>query len=277
MATTTDASGQRSRELLDDERLDDVSDLHVLIARDADAALEALLHLGRVVLEAAKRADLAFVNDAAVANEAYGSRTRDDAVRDHAAPDRPDLRNLERLANLGVPAGDFLLDGVEEARHGFLDLVRERVDDGVETDVDAFVVGELLGLLLGLHVEPADDGVRRRGEEDVVHRDRADSGVQDADLHLLGGELAERLDENLLGAVHVGLSFAVNGVGDDGTGDVNVYYFGSGAYTESSDNVDFTQNFNLSQTLSQTPEPASVTLMFTGIPFILFLARRRSV
>jgi hypothetical protein len=69
----------------------------------------------------------------------------------------------------------------------------------------------------------------------------------------------------------------VNGVGDDGTGDVNVYYFGSGAYTESSDNVDFTQNFNLSQTLSQTPEPASVTLMFTGIPFILFLARRRSV
>jgi hypothetical protein len=69
----------------------------------------------------------------------------------------------------------------------------------------------------------------------------------------------------------------VNGVGDDGAGDVNVYYFGSGAYTESSDNVDFTQNFNLSQTLSQTPEPASVTLMFTGIPFILFLARRRSV
>src|ERR1039457_1712438 len=204
MATITDASGQRSRELLDDERLDDVSDLHVLIARDADAALEALLHLGRVVLEAAKRADLAFVNDAAVANEAYGSRTRDDAVRDHAAPDRPDLRNLERLANLGVPAGDFLLDGVEEARHGFLDLVRERVDDGVETDVDAFVVGGLLGLLLGLHVEPDDDGVGRRGEEDVVHRDRADSGVQDADLHLLGGELAERLDENLLGAVHVG-------------------------------------------------------------------------
>src|ERR1039457_3708706 len=204
MATITDASGQRSRELLDDERLDDVSDLHVLIARDADAALEALLHLGRVVLEAAKRSDLAFVNDAAVANEAYGSRTRDDAVRDHAASDRPDLRNLERLAPLGVPAGDFLFDGVEEARHGFLDLVRERVDDGVETDVDAFMVGELLGLLLGLHVEPDDDGVGRRREEDVVHRDRADSGVQDADLHLLGGELAERLDENLLGAVHVG-------------------------------------------------------------------------
>jgi hypothetical protein len=73
-----------------------------------------------------------------------------------------------------------------------------------------------------------------------------------------------------------GLSFAVNGVGDDGTGNVNVYYSGTGAYTESSDNVDFTQNFNLSQTLSQTPEPASVTLMFTGIPFVLFLVWRRS-
>ena len=73
-----------------------------------------------------------------------------------------------------------------------------------------------------------------------------------------------------------GLSFAVNGVGDDGTGNVNVFYFGSGAYTEFSENVGFTQDFNLSQTLSQTPEPASVTLMFTGIPFVLFLARRRS-
>ena len=74
-----------------------------------------------------------------------------------------------------------------------------------------------------------------------------------------------------------GLSFAVNGVGDDGTGNVNVWYDSStGAYTESSANVDFTQNFNLSQTLSQTPEPASVTLMFTGIPVVLFLARRRS-
>src|SRR6202142_4401892 len=118
MATTTDASGQRSRELLDDKRLDDVADLHVLIARDADAALEALLHLGRVVLEAAKRADLALVDDAAVADEAYGSRARDDAVRDHAAPDRPDLRHLEGLAHLGVPARDFPLDRVEKARHG---------------------------------------------------------------------------------------------------------------------------------------------------------------
>ena len=73
-----------------------------------------------------------------------------------------------------------------------------------------------------------------------------------------------------------GLSFAVSGVGDDGTGNVNVYYSSTGAYTEFSENVGFTQDFNLSQTLSQTPEPASVTLMFTGIPVVLFLARRRS-
>lgn len=74
-----------------------------------------------------------------------------------------------------------------------------------------------------------------------------------------------------------GLSFAVNGVGDDGTGNVNVYYSGTEAsYTESSENVGFTQDFNLSQTLSQTPEPASVTLMFTGISCVLFLVWRRS-
>jgi hypothetical protein len=70
-----------------------------------------------------------------------------------------------------------------------------------------------------------------------------------------------------------GLSYAVNGVGDDGLGNVNVFFVGQGLYTENSFDVGFGPDFNLSQ---QVPEPASLTLLCTGIPILLFLVRRRS-
>ena len=64
------ASGaHHSGDLLDLVRLDDVADLDVLVPVEADAALEALLDLGDVVLEAAQRADLALVDDAVVAQQ----------------------------------------------------------------------------------------------------------------------------------------------------------------------------------------------------------------
>ena len=70
-----------------------------------------------------------------------------------------------------------------------------------------------------------------------------------------------------------GLSYAVNGVGDDGAGNVNVFSIGPGLYTENSGDVGFGSDFNLSL---QTPEPASLTLLCTGVPVVLFLIRRRS-
>ena len=73
-----------------------------------------------------------------------------------------------------------------------------------------------------------------------------------------------------------GLSYAVNGAGDDGAGNVNVFLVGGGFYTELSPDVGVGQDFNLSQVPNQVPEPASVTLLYTGIPIVLFLVRRRS-
>src|SRR6185436_7194473 len=60
----------RRRHPLDDEGLDDVADLDVVELLEADAALEARLDLGHVVLEAAERADLPLVDDLAVAQQA---------------------------------------------------------------------------------------------------------------------------------------------------------------------------------------------------------------
>src|SRR5690606_954110 len=111
-------------------------DLDVLVAGDADAALEAALDLGGVVLEAAQRPDLPLVDHAVVAEESDAGVPRDDPLDDHAAADEADLRDAEGLAHLGAALGDLLLDAVEEAGHRLLDLVGQVVDDRVEADVD---------------------------------------------------------------------------------------------------------------------------------------------
>src|SRR5262249_16327091 len=78
------------------EHLDHVADLDVVEFFEADAALEARLHLADVVLEAAERSDLAFVDDDVVAHEARlrVAGARDAALGDHAARDRAELRDL---------------------------------------------------------------------------------------------------------------------------------------------------------------------------------------
>jgi hypothetical protein len=72
-----------------------------------------------------------------------------------------------------------------------------------------------------------------------------------------------------------GLGFTVNDLGDDGSGNVNVFFLGS--YTENSVDVGGTPTFSLSRNVqtSATPEPASVVLLCVGIPVFL-LVRRRS-
>ena len=63
----------------------------------------------------------------------------------------------------------------------------------------------VLGVPVRPHVEADDDRVRRRGQQDVRFVDRADAGVDDPDLHLLVGQLGERVGEHFRRALHVGL------------------------------------------------------------------------
>ena len=66
-------------------------------------------------------------------------------------------------------------------------------------------VGDLLGVAVGPHVERDDDRVRRRREQDVRLVDRADARVDDPDLHLLVGQLGERVGQHFGRALHVRL------------------------------------------------------------------------
>jgi|SRR6185369_7731975 hypothetical protein len=74
-----------------------------------------------------------------------------------------------------------------------------------------------------------------------------------------------------------GLTYTVNGVGNDGNGNVNVFALGL-QYTELSPDVGITETFNLSQIAppSDIPEPASFTLVCCGFAVVFFLLRRRS-
>src|SRR6185295_6976725 len=184
--------------------LDHVARLEVLEALEADAAIEAGADLRDVVLEAPERRDLPLEDNAIVAQQADQGVAWDDPFDDVAAGDRADLRHLEGVAHLGAAGRDLAEGGIEQADHRQLELVEQLVDDGVQPDVDAFLLGQLGRRALRADVEADDDRPRRRGEEDVVGRDRAEPGEDHLDLDLLGARLEEGIAEHLERALDVG-------------------------------------------------------------------------
>src|SRR5438034_8180695 len=110
-------SRQHGVQLLDLERLDDVADLDVLEALDADTAFETLPHFGHVVLEVPQRADLAFVDDTVVPQQANARRPRNHTVDHHAAGDGPRLRHLEGLPTFRASLEDFLELRLQQTGH----------------------------------------------------------------------------------------------------------------------------------------------------------------
>src|SRR5581483_7256452 len=190
-------SGHGRFKFLDFESLDDVADLDVLELLDGDAALEALPDLGNVIFEVAQRGNFALVDHAVVAQQTHARGPGNDSVDDHAAGDRPGLRHLERLADFGATLELLLEFWFQKSGHGRFDLVDQVVDDGVEPDVDAFFLRQLGRIAFGAHVETDHDGIRRRRQEHIIGRNRTHRGVNDVDLDLIGGELAQSLVEHL--------------------------------------------------------------------------------
>src|SRR5688500_3891386 len=200
-------SRSRRRVALHLEDFDDVADLDVVVVLQADAALETVLDLADVILEAAQRADLAFVDDDVVAQQT-GLRfagARDAALGDHAAGNRADLRHLEDLAHFGGAEAHFLEGRIEHAGHRLLHLFGHVVDDRVQPDVDLLPFRHVLRVAVGSYVEADDDGVRRRRQQHVRFVDGADARADDPDLHLLVGQLRQRVGQHLGRALHVGL------------------------------------------------------------------------
>src|SRR5215472_8906501 len=174
------------RDPLGHERLNHIALFDVIEVRDVDAAFHAVADFAGIILEPLERADLAFVNLHAVAHQANVGIAFDDAVQDITSGHGSHLGDAESLAYFGAALIGLLDDRLEQSSHRFFDLVLEFVDDRVQADIDLLHLRQFLRLALGTNVEADDHCVRRRGQQHIVLGNRADSGVQDLDLNLLG-------------------------------------------------------------------------------------------
>src|SRR5688572_1317827 len=211
-ATYTETSAvlvERAGQLLELVGLDEVVHLQRIVALEPDAALEALLDLADVVLEALERGDAPVPDHVVVADQAHLRGALDRARHDVAAGDRAGLRQGEDVAHLGR-AGDRLLDlRLEHAGERLLQVVDRLVDDLVEADVDLLLVRQLARLRIRPHVEADDDRVRGRRQQHVGLGDLAHALADDADLDLARAQTAERLGQRLDRAVDVALEHQV--------------------------------------------------------------------
>src|SRR6185369_9083320 len=196
---------ERARQLLDLERLEPVAFLELAVAIQRDAALEALLDLLHVVLEALERRDTSGPQRLVAAHQPDLLRARDLAGRHHAAGHDHALREPEHLADLGAAEHDLLQLGLEHALERELHVLLGLVDDVVEPDLDLLALRQLARAHVGPHVEADDDRVRGRGEQHVGLGDLAHGRADDAHRDLARRQLLQRLAQRLDRAVHVAL------------------------------------------------------------------------
>src|SRR5208283_563611 len=184
------------RYFLGDEVLDDISYLDVAVIGDGDAALHSIPHFADIFLEPPHRANFALEHDHIVAQQANFGVTLDYAIGDQTAGDGTHLGNTESVAHFGAAEIRFLDDRFEQAGHGPFDLVLQFVNDGVQTDVNLFLLRQFLRLAFRPHIETDDYGVRRRGQQDVGFGDGAHATKQDLDLHSVVRKLGQQVAQD---------------------------------------------------------------------------------
>src|SRR5699024_6741549 len=188
--------------------------LEVVVRAQVDTALVPVAHLGDIVLEAAQTGHLDVLGDHhTVAGDARLRTALDDAAAHDRTGDVAELGGAEDLADLRRAELDLLVLRLEHALEGGLDLVDRVVDDRVVLDLDTLALGVVRVQTLRANVVADDDGVRGDREVDVVHRDRADAAVDDAQVHALADlDAQQRLLEGLHRTGGVALEDEVEGL-----------------------------------------------------------------
>src|SRR5438477_181057 len=197
--------GQRGPDRLQLVRLDHVAGLEIGEVLDPDSALESLVHLSDVVLEALEGSDLAGDDGLLVAQQAHHRGPGDLAVGDRGAGDSPQLRHVEGLQHLRVAHHLLLDDGLEQALHGQLHVVERLVDDVVLLERHSLRRGRLRRLRLGFDAEPHDHGLRGSGQHHVALGDVADGRMNHVHGDLRSGQLRQRRLQRFDRPMDVGL------------------------------------------------------------------------
>src|SRR6266550_7783569 len=118
------------RHLLHGVTFDIVPDLKVAETFDANATFHSGADLVGLVLKAPQGLRDAFVNNFLAPTQAHFAFD-DTATGDHAPGHRSAFGQVENFSDLGDADGDILENGIEQACHGFFDLVDQFVNDRV--------------------------------------------------------------------------------------------------------------------------------------------------
>src|SRR3954454_4776963 len=161
--------------------LEHVALFDVVEVVEQDSALEALLDLAYVVLDAAERTDRRLVDDGSVTDDANLRTAADDAARHHAAGDVAEPRRAEDRAHFDLAEDRLGLDRLEHADERLLDVLGELVNDAVGADLDALALGQRARLRARPDVEADDQRACRARQVDVVLGDAADALQDDVD------------------------------------------------------------------------------------------------
>src|SRR5262249_33918718 len=145
-----------SRDAFGHKGLNHVAFLDVVKVADGDTAFHAVADFAGIVFEAFERRDFSFINLHAVAHQTNIGVALDDAIEHIASGHGADLGYAEGLAYFSAALIGFLDDRLEQASHGFLDLVLQLVNNRVQADVDFLHLRQLLRLAFRTHAE-ADD------------------------------------------------------------------------------------------------------------------------
>ena len=125
----------------------------------------------------------------------------------------PNLLERNTSRTCAMPTICSLISGASRPLISCLNVVDGFVDDAVVADFDAGLLDRLARARVGAHVE-ADDARAGGGRQlHVGFGDAADIRSQHLDLHLVGGQLVERVAQRLGAALHVGLDDHGNDAG----------------------------------------------------------------
>src|SRR5690606_26099895 len=183
---------QRARHFDFFEYFDLVASLDVVVALHADTALHAGTHLGNVILEAAKRFQLAFEDDHVVTQHADRTVAVHHALKDHAARDRTEFRRAEHVAHFGDTQNVLANIAAEHAGQGFLDVLDDVVDHVVVTQIQTFLLDDPACAGVGPHVEAEQHRIGRQRQVGIAFGDTTDAAANDAHLHFIVTQAAER-------------------------------------------------------------------------------------
>src|SRR6266436_6266718 len=173
------SGGFRGTYLRDCETFKDVADLDVIEISNARAAFKTRAYFAGVILEALQRAELRGVNHRTIAQHSHLRLALQDPVDHVAACHRTRALDTERVAHFGAAQVRFCDNRLEQAFHGFLQLVGNFVDDRVRADVHVFLLRQVQSLAVRPHSEGDHDRAGCGGQQHIVFCDRANARTDD--------------------------------------------------------------------------------------------------